>query len=311
MALLVVLVVVALLTALVTDLAFSTMVDMRLAETFRDTTKAYYLAKGGINAGRMILNMDTNNYDGLNEMWSQGVNNFPVGDAFVSVNISDMDGKLGINALVTGDSPDTVMVDRFYRLFVVLGFEPLMAADLTANLIDWLDTGSTPYPLIRTDGANISTAGAESAYYQELPQPYPIKNGPLETLDELALVKGFTPEVLRQVLPHVGLHGYPAVNINTASAAVLRSLDLEVDDSVAETLINYRRESPIANLTRLEPVLPPSAYSALKSLGNVEQLGVVSNRYLIVADVMVNDGRRRLEADVAKQGNKMLFFKVD
>jgi general secretion pathway protein K len=311
MALLVVLVVVALLTALVTDLAFSTLVDMRLTETFRDTTRAYYLAKGGINAGRMILQMDRNNYDGLNELWSQGVNNFPVGDAFVTVNITDMDGKLGINALVTGDSPNALMVSRFYRLFVVLGFESQIAADLTANLIDWLDTGNAPCTAIHPEGSTIATAGAESNYYQELPQPYPIKNGPLDTLDELALVKGFTPDVLRRVLPYVGLHDTTAVNINTASAPVLMSLDPSIDDSVAETLIKYRKQTPITSLQQLQTVLPQGPYSALKSQADLEELGVTSNRYLIVADVMVNDGRRRLEADVAKQGNKLLFFKVN
>ena len=40
MALLLVLVVVALLTSLLTDLAYSTLVDMRLTETFRDSTRA-------------------------------------------------------------------------------------------------------------------------------------------------------------------------------------------------------------------------------------------------------------------------------
>ncbi|MBE0598742.1 MAG: general secretion pathway protein GspK, partial [Desulfuromonadales bacterium] len=45
MVLLLVLVVVALLTSLVTEFAFSTLVDMRLTETFRDSTRAWYLAK--------------------------------------------------------------------------------------------------------------------------------------------------------------------------------------------------------------------------------------------------------------------------
>ena len=309
MALLVVLVVVALLTSVLTELAFSTLVDLRLTETFRDTTRAYYLAKGGINAGRMILQMDRNNYDGLGELWSQGVANYPVADGFVTVTIIDQDGKLGINALVTGDSPNTVMVDRFYRLFVALGLDG--PADLTANLIDWLDTGNTPYSMIHTDGASIPVVGAEEPYYQGLPQPYPIKNGPLETLNELAMVKGFTPEVLRLVLPHVALHDYTAVNINTASAAVLRSLDPAIDDGVIELLLKYRKETPIVQLQQLESLLPPGAYSALKTLGNLQQLVVTSNRYLIKADVMVNDGRRRLEAEVDKQANKMLFFKVN
>ena len=58
MALLLVLVVVALLTSLLTELAFSTLIDLRLTETFRDSTRAYYLARGCVSAGRMILQED-------------------------------------------------------------------------------------------------------------------------------------------------------------------------------------------------------------------------------------------------------------
>ncbi len=103
MALLLVLVVVALMTALLTDLAFSTMVDMRLTETFRDSTKAYYLAKGGINAGRMILQADNNRYDSRDEAWSTGVINYPVAEGNVTVLIEDMGGKLDINGMVVGN----------------------------------------------------------------------------------------------------------------------------------------------------------------------------------------------------------------
>lgn len=47
MALLLVLAITALLAALLSQLSFSTLVDLRLTETYRDTTRAYYLAKGG------------------------------------------------------------------------------------------------------------------------------------------------------------------------------------------------------------------------------------------------------------------------
>ncbi|MFA7384282.1 MAG: type II secretion system minor pseudopilin GspK [Desulfurivibrionaceae bacterium] len=309
MALLVVLAIVALLTSLLAELAFSTLVDLRLTETFRDTTRAYYLARGGITAGRMILQEDRNNHDGLEELWSQGVSNYPVHDGSVSVHIIDQDGKLGINALVNGDMPDTLMVDRFYRLFLAL--ELADPAGLTANLIDWLDSGSAPYTQILTGGAAIPVSGAEDAYYQGLSPPYPVKNGRLDTLDELSLIKDFTPEVLRLVLPHVGLHDSMAVNINTASGPVLRSLDPLVTDAVAETLIKYRQETPIENLALLDGVIPPGAYSALKSLGNLEQLGVRSRSYRIEAEAQVNDGRRRLQAEVDKQGNRLLLLKVN
>lgn len=312
MALLVVLVIIALLTSLLTEMAFSTLVDLRLTETFRDTTRAYYLAKGGINAGRMIIQDDRNAYDGFDELWSQGVINYPVGDGSVTVRIEDQNGKLGINALVNGNTPVALMVDRFYRLFTALELDDLGdPAELTAALIDWLDSGDTSYPMILTDGVDLPVAGAEAAYYQGLSQPYAIKNGRLETLDELMLIKGFTPDVLRRILPHVGLQEQVAVNINTASAAVLMALDVEIDAGVAEELINYRRETPIKGLKQLEEVIPTVAYSALKTLGNLHSLAVQSSRYRIAADAVVNDGRRRLLAEVDKKGNKLLFFKVN
>ena len=312
MALLIVLVIIALLSTLLTELAFSTLVDLRLTETFRDTTRAYYLAKGGVNAGRMIIQEDRNGYDSLDEPWSQGVVNYPVGEGAITVRITDQNGKLGINAMVNRDTPSALMIDRFYRLMLALEIDKWGdPAELTAALIDWIDEGESPYPMILTEGLDIPVAGAEATYYQSLSQPYPVKNGRVETLEELALIKGFTPEILRRVLPHVSLHEEVKVNINTASSAVLMSLDPEIDEDVADILIDYRKEAPIKHLEQLEEVLPEAAYIALKTLGNLEQLDLRSNFYQIEADAVVNDGRRRLVAQVNKKNNKLTFFKVD
>lgn len=312
MALLVVLVIVALLTALVTELAFSTLVDLRLTETFRDTTRAYYLAKGGINAGRMILQEDRNGYDALDEPWSQGVSGYPVADGSVTVRITDQDGRLAINAMVRDNTPRALMVDRCFRLFSVLDLaSPADPAELTAALIDWLDSGAEPYPMIRTDGAEIPVAGAEASYYQGLPQPYPASNGPLESLEELALVKGFTAEVLARIEPFVSLHDDVGVNVNTAPLELLMALDPSIDRDVAETIVAYRRETPIEDIGQLEGLLATVPYSALKTLANLKQLTTTSRRYRIEADAVVNDGRRRLLAEVDKARNELLFFKVN
>jgi len=312
MALLVVLVVVTLLTSVLMDLAFSTFVDLRLTETFRDSTRAYYLAKGGINAGRMLLQDDKNSYDALNEPWSQGVYNYPVGEGAVSIEIEDQDGKLSINALVFENSPQAVMVDRFYRLFTALdlGYQH-DPAELTAALIDWLDTGDEPYREILTDGANRPVSGAENAYYVGLSPSYPCKNGPLETIDELSLVKGFSPELLKRLLPHLSTAKTLTVNINTASAEVLMSLDIELDREAVDEIINYRSSKPIKNISELEDILSAQAYAAIKTQANLDQLGTVSTIYRISSRAIYNDGQRRLLADVDKKGNKLLFLKVD
>jgi len=49
----------------------------------------------------------------------------------------------------------------------------------------------------------------------------------------------------------------------------------------------------------------------LKSLGNLGQLAVLSRNYRIEAEAVVNDGRRRLQAEVDKQDNRLLFLKVN
>ena len=312
MALLLVLVIVALLTSLLTDLAYSTMVDMRLTETFRDNTRAYYLAKGGINAGRMILQEDRNTYDSLDELWSKGVPSYPVGEGSVTIHIEDQDGKLAVNGLVNGNSPQTILVDRFYRLLVAMELDQQAdPAELTAALIDWLDAGEDPFAELHTDGLSMPVSGAEDLYYRSLPQAYRCKNGPLDTLQELSLVKGFTPEIVERLRPHLAINDTVQVNINTATTEVLMALDLQIDRDTAETIIAYRQTEPVENVAQLEDVLVQQVYIVLKTLANLEQLGTSSRRYRIETSAQVNDGSRRLVAEVDKRSNKLLLFKVN
>ncbi|HDZ22036.1 hypothetical protein LCGC14_0467580 [marine sediment metagenome] len=62
---------------------------------------------------------------------------------------------------------------------------PEMTDDLAAGVIDWRDGDSDPTP-----------EGAEAEYYLLLPTPYECKNAPLETVEELLLVNGWSPEIL-------------------------------------------------------------------------------------------------------------------
>jgi len=260
----------------------------------------------------MLLKEDRNRHDSLGELWSQGVSNYPVGHGTISIRISDLGGKLAVNRLVEGNSPQAVMVDRFYRLFASLDLDGQASpAELTAALIDWLDSGDDTYREVRVDNQTIPVAGAESPYYRGLPRPYPCKNERLHTLDELALVKGFTPEVLRQVTPHLAVNGEEQLNINTAGIPVLMALDPLVDRKLAEQIAAYRAAAPLTSVASLESILPAEAYSALRTLENLGQLGVTSQIYRIEAEALVNDGHRRMVAEVEKASSKLLYLKVD
>ena len=91
------------------------------------------------------------------------------GEGALRFGLSDESGKVNLNYAPTS------MVTRL----------PLMKPALSDALLDFLDTDDVPRP-----------EGAEQEYYDALPNPYRIHNGPLATLEQLLLVRGFTPAVV-------------------------------------------------------------------------------------------------------------------
>ena len=62
---------------------------------------------------------------------------------------------------------------------------PGMTAELAASIIDWRDEDS-----------EVSTGGAEDEYYLLQSEPYNCKNGSLQTVEEILLIKGASEELL-------------------------------------------------------------------------------------------------------------------
>jgi type II secretory pathway component PulK len=94
--------------------------------------------------------------------------------------VMDEGGKLNVNALIRLDPTGET-------LYAALMLLPNMTADVADAIVDWLDADDDP----RTNGP-----GAESDYYMSLTPPYQAKNGPINSLDELLLVRGVTAQLL-------------------------------------------------------------------------------------------------------------------
>src|SRR5262245_20192976 len=88
-------------------------------------------------------------------------------------------GKINLNAILALDKNKG---DAGKKLLMAL---PNMTEDIADAILDWLDPDDTP-----------RVNGAENDYYTGLDPPYRCKNGPLDSLEELLLVKGVTPELL-------------------------------------------------------------------------------------------------------------------
>ena len=297
MVLLLVLVVVALLSALLSDFAFSTLVDMRLTETFRDTTRAEYLARGGITAGRMILQTDKNSYDAndMSELWSIGVQDYPLAEGTVSVKIEDLDGRLPLNLLVDQQGNfSEIYRDRFIRLCEELALDnPEALADA---LIDWLDPDQER-----------SAGGAEDADYLAMTPPYEATDGPLLSVEDLLLIRGFDKETVTRLSSFVTSFGSGQLNINTATPEILRIWDAEAVSAV-DDLLSQREEVPFKKLDDLRETIGIEAFTAMNR--NLD-LGVVSSYYIINSQGRVNDGARRMQAVVNKKNDQLLWQKVN
>ncbi len=96
----------------------------------------------------------------------------------VRYGVTDESAKLNLNGMMRLDPTG----DTLYKALLNL---PNMTADIADAIVDYLDADDTA-----------RTEGAESSYYAGLSPPYQAKNGPLNSVDELLLVKGVTPQLL-------------------------------------------------------------------------------------------------------------------
>jgi general secretion pathway protein K len=252
-ALILALLVVALLTALILELDADARREYREAAVFRDNARAAALARSAVQLARITLQEDSRrkkgagiDFDTRKDLWAKPMTDAPLGDGTVTLVMDDERGKLNLNGLAGSSESRTAQMVRLKRLFVLLQLEPA----LVDALADWVDPDDVPEPY-----------GAEHAHYRSLNPPYRAANLPLQTLSELYLVKGFTDEVIRRLSPHVtvlpGTDSSTWVNINTATAEVLQSLDHRMTQGLALEIIAgrpYRTAQEADRIAGFEPL---------------------------------------------------------
>jgi general secretion pathway protein K len=266
-ALLLVMAVVFILAALAAGFAWSMRVEGVLARNFRHDSQMEWLGRSGVEYAKWWLSAELQSaegrqYDGLNQGWAGGhgyttnellaeasLTGLELGRGRFSVKITDMERRLNIN------SADRLTLEQAMN---IVGVDASAAGVIVESILDWRDPNGDP-------GIN----GAESDdYYLRLDPPYVAKNGPVDDISELLLVRGVTPDIFwgghatnslsrdpalaqqrgldpDQPVPSVGLVDLftavsgPQVNINTCSAEVLQLAGL--DPITADIVLNLRR----------------------------------------------------------------------
>jgi general secretion pathway protein K len=263
-----VLLVVALLAVLLVEFNYQARVGLDVADNASRSLRAFYCAEAGVQAAMAALRVASDPYesDELREVLSGSVR-IAVGEGFCQVRLSEENGRLNLNTLRDAQGrPDRRRVDQFLRLIDVLnrayGDEAPIGYGIAPALIDWTDPDDD---VTRLSFIQRENEGAESAYYEGLDRPYSCKNRPLDTADELLLVKGMTRDIYegRRADPVRGVSAAPGmkdcvtvfgdglISVNDAPAPVLFSLSEQMQSATIEDIMKRRKERPFRDVSEL------------------------------------------------------------
>ena len=233
----------------------------------RDGIRLGFVARSGIDCAMAVLSEDasSSSSDSLQETWAHS-KEFSLNSATMfengrfHVDISDLSGKIQINRLINdkGEFNDAQkkLITRFlnsepFRL------EPEAAGNLIDALKDWIDPDE-----------DVTRFGAENGYYQSLQNPYTCKNGPIDSLSQIRLVKGMTRDLFfgidnsPGISDSLSIYGDGKININTAGSLVLKSLSDDIDAEMVQDMMTYR-------LDENNDLTDPAWYRKVPGMGHV------------------------------------------
>lgn len=271
-ALILALVLIVVLSIIITSFSFEAQIEQMYMRAARDRQKCRFYAESGFAIAEMLMKKSqkispnaTMSADDEEDRWYEAAALLakgmpiqglvePIGDGYIILDIVPEPGRINVNKLTEAD---------WERLLESIGMPEEYWEDIIDPILDWMDSDETSNP-----------KGAETEdYYSELEPPYKAKNGPVDTVRELLLVKGFSETILTggvfdpstldgdvqenrfsssfnrfsetNEIVIAGIenmlttYGDGKINIQSADYDVLRTLP-EVDDILARAIIEER-----------------------------------------------------------------------
>ena len=240
-ALVIVLWMLTLLAILALSYSANTRVEIKLTAHLVQTAKANALAEAGIwQAVSELLKPPEE------QAWQTdgSINQVDFAGGEINIRIQDETGKIDLNSART---------ELLHNLIISLDItiDNGERLQLLQAILDWRDKDN----LVRRFGAEDDeylTAGFE----------YGAKDGPFNTLSELQLVAGMTPEIFKKMEPALTIHSHqPGINPEVAPREVLLAL-LGVSAELVDEYMLNRTDSPFNKLRELQLVarMTPEIY---------------------------------------------------
>ncbi len=300
-ALILVLWVMVILVAIVGEFAYSMRTEINITRNFKEEEESYQLALAGIERAKLEILLAKNaqyvylNEDGVllfkkeKKVEGKEEDEIPerkgeLGKGTFSYTLTDEDGKLNIN---------TAPPLQIRYIIDNSGVDITDVSIIIDSIIDWIDADNF-----------FMLNGAEEDYYQSLEKPYSCKDGVFDSINELLLVKGITPEIFYgstkegedeeksgedEKKEYEGIAQYftiwgSGLNVNTAPQRVLEAV---FGAARAENIIRQRGTGPI--------------------LTSMPGVTITSFVFTIISTGTTADGKikRLVKTTVRREGNKL------
>jgi general secretion pathway protein K len=212
-ALLMVLWLIAMLTAVIGAFALTARIEYLQGRVLSQGVLADQAARAGLEyAMTRVVDMEPTRQwlpDGREYPWE-------FAGAEVTVTVVDESGKVDLNG---------ADLDLVANLMQAVGAERTVSRKLAAAVMDWRDSDMLTQP----------EGGAEDADYESEDLPYGAKDAPFETVAELRLVLGMTSELYEKLEPHLTVYsGQGRPNEQYASAEVLKAMGIDSERALTE-----------------------------------------------------------------------------
>jgi general secretion pathway protein K len=251
--------VLAALSVIALSFSRETLVEVAAARNTRDLSDAYYVARAGLE--QAVYKVIERRYAAAPQGLEQqalapdpidlGYYEGTFGGGTFRVEMQDESGKINLNF---------INEDQLRTLCEVIGIQRPDSDVIVDSVMDWRDAD-------RAHRAN----GAEDDYYQQLATPYKAKNGRLDTVEELLLVRGVTREYYYGYREKAqdGSPGYRfglsryltvytnsnRVNVNFAELPVLMAIP-GMNANAAQQIYERRKSKPFKTVQEITTELP-------------------------------------------------------
>jgi len=289
MALVLTLLVVAVITAMVTEFAYGVYINTNSLYNWQTSQKLSLAARSATRlAGKVVsdqINQFSYTYPGFLEI-SQKIPSDDI-DGTIGIRIEDENSKFNLNTLgglsvVLGGNKDQDPYSCFVRLLKALNLN----TDIADRVSYWIDSSSDHRPL---DGQSAT------------------KNAKLDSVDELLLIPGIDAAGYEKLRPYVTIYGNNLININGADVPVLMSLSSSITSEMAGRIVSYRQNMPFE---RTSDILKVAGFSSTGQfpMGYITVKGAT---FHITATASSNDISRIVESvvDIAGDSRTVRYWK--